>query len=229
MPPGPGAVILLSGGLDSTVSLALSLDEYTPKLALFFDYGQKALAREEDAAAAITDFYHIEMKKVALPWLSGISSSAIIKSDKEIPEYSGAGAKQRLDASRAVWVENRNGIFINISAAFAAASGCAVIVTGFNLEEASTFPDNSASYIEAANRALELGAGADVRVIAPTVSMEKREIAAMGITLDIPWEFLWSCYNADETMCGTCESCVRLRKAIEGTSAAERVRFSREN
>ncbi|MBN2184875.1 MAG: 7-cyano-7-deazaguanine synthase QueC [Candidatus Krumholzibacteriota bacterium] len=224
---GRSAVVLLSGGLDSTVSLAISAEEGIPSLALFFDYNQKALAREERAAVSIAGYYGLEIRKVELPWLGEISSSAIISRTKEIPDYSGSGAEGREDASRSVWVENRNGIFINAAAAFAAAWSCEMIVTGFNREEASAFPDNSFEYLEAANKALRLSVGSPVRVAAPTISMGKKEIVSRGIDLDIPWELIWSCYGDGELMCGICESCVRFQNAVAGSSAEKRVRFSK--
>ena len=226
-PEGKSSLILLSGGLDSTVSLAISAEEDIPALALFFDYHQKALAGEENAVVSIAGYYGLDLKKVRLPWLGEISSSAIIRSGKAIPDYSGSGVEGREDASRAVWVENRNGIFINAAAAFAAAGSCGTIVTGFNIEEASAFPDNSFEYLEAANKALELSVGSAVRVVAPTIYMEKKEIVSRGIDLDIPWELIWSCYGDGDLMCGWCESCVRFQKAIAGTSAEKRVRFSK--
>ncbi len=221
------ALILLSGGLDSAVSLAISEEEYIPSLALFFDYHQKARAKEEKAAFAIARHYGVRIRKVSLPWLGEITSSAIVDESLGIPEYPGQGTCGGEDASRAVWVENRNGIFINAAAAFAASEACSVIVAGFNLDEASAFPDNTREYLDAANRALALSVGSEVKVVAPTILMGKREIVSRGIGLDIPWEMIWSCYGAGGSMCGLCESCVRFRKALSGTSAQDRVRFSK--
>ena len=122
-------------------------------------------------------------------------------------------------------MENRNGILVNIAAALASVNGCEVIVTGFNLEEARTFPDNSREFVEAVNRSMEISVGSPVRVECPTISMDKKEIVTAGLELEIPWELIWSCYRPGITMCGRCESCSRLRMAVERTSAAVRVVF----
>jgi 7-cyano-7-deazaguanine synthase len=126
-----------------------------------------------------------------------------------------------------VWVENRNGVFINIAAAVAEAAGCNFVIAGFNSEEAEQFPDNSAAYLERVNASLELGAGASVRVVSPTLGMRKREIVETGIRLKIPWKDIWSCYRDGPVMCGRCESCRRLARAVSGTAAEAEIRFGK--
>jgi 7-cyano-7-deazaguanine synthase len=110
----------------------------------------------------------------------------------------------------------------------AAAKGCGVVIVGFNREEAQDFPDNGEDFLASVNASLEIGAGAPVRVESPTVALVKREIVARGIGLGIPWTNLWSCYRGGERMCGLCESCGRLRRAIAGTSAEDEVVFERQ-
>lgn len=226
-------MILLSGGLDSTVSLALSLMAYDIDSALFIDYSQLAARREEEAAKAIAGHYGIPFFSIAIPWLGELSSSALTGGDAQIPDYTGraagAGAAPppRPAISEAVWVENRNGIFVNIAAAYAASRGCAAVITGFNREEASTFPDNSPAFVDAVNGALSISTGVPMRVESPTILMEKREIAARGIELEIPWELLWSCYREGGLMCGKCESCVRLMAAVRSTPAEGKIEFAR--
>ena len=211
-----GAVVMLSGGLDSTVSLALALESLTVRKALFFDYRQIPLQRERDASMAIAARYGLGFEEVALHWLGDLSDSGLVRGD--IPDRSPG-------SSDAVRVENRNGIFVNAAAAFAAAAGCGVIIAGFNREEAETFPDNSKVWLEASNTALAIGAGHPVTVESPTIDMDKRRIASEGVRLGIPWELLWSCYRGGDLMCGRCESCSRLKEAVAGTEAERYIRF----
>ena len=217
---------LLSGGLDSTAALALERRAGVPALALFFDYGQKAAVREEEAARAIARHFAVELQRIELPWLGAASSSSLIAGRGEPPRAS----RGDLDGEgpRAVWVENRNGIFIAIGAFMAAERGCERVVVGFNREEAAAFPDNSAEFLRRTNAALELGLRAPVRVESPTLMMTKREIVARALELDLPWHLLWSCYRGGEAMCGECESCLRLARAVGGTAAAAKVRFGKE-
>jgi 7-cyano-7-deazaguanine synthase len=220
------AIILLSGGLDSTVACALAARSLAPQLALFFDYGQHAAAREDAAARGIARHYGVAFERVGLPWLAGAATSSLIAGRGEPPAWDGRPLDDA--APRSVWVENRNGIFISIAAFYAAERGCGAIVVGFNREEAVAFPDNSESYLRRMNDVLELGVRSPVRVESPTLAMTKREIVARALELDVPWHLLWSCYRGADAMCGRCESCLRLARAVEGTPAAAKVRFGKE-
>jgi len=219
-----GAVILLSGGLDSTVALAMSQERFGIETALFIDYGQLGAGREQVAASAVASHYQIPLRVISIPWLGEMSASSLTGAG-EIPDFPDGGGEGLEAVSRSVWVENRNGIIVNIAAALASVLGCEVVITGFNAEEARTFPDNSLEFVEAVNRSLKISAGTPVRVESPTIPMSKREIVEAGIGLGIPWETIWSCYRPGITMCGRCESCSRLRMAVEGTPAAGRVVF----
>ena len=222
---GEGAVILLSGGLDSTVALAMSQELFRIDTALFIDYGQLGAGREQVAASAVASHYQIPLRVISDPVARGDVGFVPYRGRGD-PRFPGWRHGEGLEAvSRSVWVENRNGIIVNIAAALASVLGCEVVITGFNAEEARTFPDNSLEFVEAVNRSLKISAGTPVRVESPTISMSKKEIVAAGIGLGIPWETIWSCYRPGITMCGRCESCSRLRMAVEGTPAAGRVVF----
>jgi 7-cyano-7-deazaguanine synthase len=220
------AVVLLSGGLDSAVSLAMTADVYDVGLSLFFDYGQIPARKEEESSRAFARHYGAAFEKVELEWLGHISSSTITPGGDDTPDYPQEGPSEaQARVSRAVWVENRNGIFINVAAAFAAANGATVIVTGFNSEEAGAFPDNSGEFVDAINRSLAISTGAPVRVESPTLEMQKSEVVERGIELNLPWQYIWSCYRGGERMCGKCESCIRLKNAVGGTHARASVFF----
>jgi 7-cyano-7-deazaguanine synthase len=220
------AVALLSGGIDSAVSLAVASGEYDVILSLFFDYGQIPARREEESSRQFAAHYGTEFEKVELQWLGHISTSTMTPGGEDTPDYPVDGhPDEQARVSRAVWVENRNGIFINVAAAYAAARGATVIVTGFNSEEAGAFPDNSGVFVEAVNGALAISAGAPVRVESPTLAMQKKEVVQRGLELGLPFEHLWSCYRGGERMCGRCESCARLKRAVGGTHARASIFF----
>ena len=146
----PTAVFLLSGGLDSTVSMAIAAERGISGTAVFIDYSQKSTTREEAASGAIASRYGMGLDIVRLPWLGEMSSSGLVmgKTGGEIPDFPLSGDPgDEAAASKAVWVENRNGLFINVAAVFAASRGSATIVTGFNREEAASYPDNSPDFI----------------------------------------------------------------------------------
>jgi 7-cyano-7-deazaguanine synthase len=212
------SIVLLSGGLDSAVSLAQALREGEVKLCLTFDYGQRAAAREIDASSALAVHYGLRHRVVPLPFLKEITNTALVNPQASVPEP-GAEDLDSYDASaesaRSVWVPNRNGIFINIAAGFAESMGAGQVVTGFNAEEAVTFPDNSADYLQAAGRALSYSTLSGIRVLSYTLMLDKAGIVRLGRRLGVPLEKVWPCYLGGERLCGRCESCKRYFRALE--------------
>ena len=89
-----------------------------------------------------------------------------------------------------------------------------MVIAGFNAEEAVTFPDNSPAFISAANKALSYSTLSRVQVLSPTSDLNKTEIVRLGMEIDAPLDLVWSCYEGGEVMCGVCESCMRLRRAL---------------
>ncbi len=211
------SIVLLSGGLDSAVNLAYARQESAVRLCLTMDYGQRAAAKEIGAAAALAAYYNLEHKIIELPFLKQITPTALVDEERAVPRPGPADLDDPVaaaDTAAAVWVPNRNGLFINIAACYAEVLDCALIVTGFNREEAQTFPDNSISFVENINEALACSTRNRVKVISYTQRLDKTDIVRLGQRLGVPWQFVWSCYYGGKTMCGECESCRRFFRAI---------------
>lgn len=209
-------VALLSGGLDSVVSTALARAQHNIGLALTFDYGQRAAAREIASAARFCAHWTMRHEVIRLPWLEAITPTALVRTDQPLPAYTAAAltdAEQQSRSATAVWVPNRNGVFLNIAAAVAEAQQIDWIVTGFNAEEAITFSDNSAAFVEQSNACFRLSTRTHPQVVSYTLAMEKREIAATARRLEIPLDWCWPCYAGGEHWCGHCESCARFQRA----------------
>ncbi|MBI4713074.1 MAG: 7-cyano-7-deazaguanine synthase QueC [Planctomycetes bacterium] len=210
------AIVLLSGGLDSTVALALALRKgISVKEAITFDYGQKSARREIDAARYFCRWSHIKHRAFNLKWLGRLADNPLTSHRKKIPQ------SVSLKASRAVWIPNRNGLFINIAAAIAEANGYKYIITGFNRDEAQHFPDNTMGFVRAINNALGYSTLKKVKVLSPTGRMTKRAIIRWGRRLKVPLERTWSCYDSGARTgeggrkpCGVCASC-RLRETTD--------------
>ncbi len=211
-------IVLLSGGLDSAVNLAQACAEDAVELALTIDYGQKASRCEISASGLLTGHYRVRHEVIELPFLSRITNTALVSLEQEVPVLDSTEL-DRLEITREtaakVWVPNRNGLFINIAAAYAEALGAGEIVVGFNAEEAATFPDNSQDFMTAINRSLAYSTMIGVRVVSFTADMDKPAIVAVGRRLGLPFEYIWSCYHGGEQMCGVCESCRRFYRAID--------------
>lgn len=204
------AVALVSGGLDSAVSLGSAMREMDIRLVLFANYGQRALEPERHAVMGIVSYYGLPLREVSLEWLGEISPTGM----RGVDSRGTAGPEPALDTVEAVWIPNRNGVFLNAAAAFAESYDCGFVVTGFNREEAQEFSDNSEAYVAHVNHGLELSTQNGVKVVSFTQNLDKREILRLGVELGVPLSVIWSCYRAGARMCGGCASCLRLRQAL---------------
>ncbi|MCX5749065.1 MAG: 7-cyano-7-deazaguanine synthase QueC [Candidatus Saganbacteria bacterium] len=217
------SIVLLSGGIDSLVSIAQAKNETEVVLALFFDYGQKALARERQAAEAIAGHYAVPFKPIKLDWLQSITKTALVNKNVQLPVITevtlGRQLEIKQESAKAVWVPNRNAVFISIAASFAEAAAADLIITGFNSEEAATFPDNSLQFVNIENQLLRLSTLNKPKVTSYVQSYNKGGIINMGVKLGVPFDLVWSCYGSGRAgkMCSECESCARSIRALKQT------------
>lgn len=212
------SIILLSGGLDSLVSLGLTKKELNVVLALTFDYGQKSSASEIKASEKICDYYKIEHKVIKLDFLKEITKTSLV-ADNDVP--SGKDLEDENQSAKSVWVPNRNGLFLNIAGCYADSYGFENIIIGANKEEAQTFPDNTKEFIDSVNTEFEYSSLVKPKVVAPLINYNKNDIVMLALSKNIPLELTMSCYNSGGKHCGECESCVRLKHALEVNNAKE--------
>lgn len=213
------AVILLSGGLDSTTVLALARSEGYELNALSFDYGQRH-NHEVDAARRIARHYDVARHEIATIDLRVFGGSALT-SNIEVPK--GRDVKDATDIP-VTYVPARNTIFLSYALAFAEVTAARDIFIGVNALDYSGYPDCRPEYIHAfeqmANLATRLGTeGAPIRIRTPLMSLGKSEIIALGKSLGVDYSLTTSCYDPSEDgeACGECDAC-QLRLA--GFSAA---------
>jgi 7-cyano-7-deazaguanine synthase len=209
-------VVLLSGGLDSVVNLKCALDGGPVRLAITFDYGQAAFINEKQAALRCADRYGIPHRVVQRGWFKSLVPPALgFQSPSPAADEGQAGSRQ--DQLREVWVPNRNCVFISIGAAFAEYLEAQSVVIGLNREEAEVFPDNSVALVEAMNQVLSQSTLSAVRVVTHTGELSKPEIVRLGLDIGAPLELVYSCYRSslEQVMCGNCQSCRRLKKALD--------------
>lgn len=214
---GKSAVVLLSSGLDSSVALAIAREELDVRFALTFDYGQRAAQQEIDRACQMAAHFKVPHRSLILPWFNEFRSNSLVNSEGRLPrpdvDQLSCNTYSKKSA-QAVWVSNRNGVFIECAASFAEEHGVDYVIVGFNKEEAATFPDNSTEYIDAINHALSFSTRGKVSVLSHTSTLDKAEIVAKAKSLNFPFHMLWSCYEGRAQMCGSCESCMRLKRAL---------------
>lgn len=205
------SIVLLSGGLDSLVSLGLKAKELNVKLAITFDYGQKSAKKEIESSKKICEFYGIDHKIIKLDWLRDITQTSLV-SDKEIP--TGKALDDEKESAKSVWVPNRNGLFLNIAGCFADSYGYEYIIIGANKEEAGTFPDNTKEFIDAVNKEFEYSTQNVPKIVTPLINYTKNDIVMHALENNVPLEMAMSCYQDTEGHCGMCESCRRLKNAL---------------
>jgi len=213
------SIITLSGGLDSVVNLYEAFRCSKVVLALTFDYGQRSFRKECAAASYFCEQLNVPHQIIELEWLSRITTSALVNRSAPLP--TSVDLENHLataESAKAVWVPNRNGVFINIAASFAEAMGAGWIVVGWNKEEAATFSDNSGEFVNASNQFLELSTQTQPTIQCWTIEMDKTQILSRALELGIDINNIWPCYESNDELCGVCESCQRFLRAKMASS-----------
>ena len=212
------SVVVLSGGLDSTYNFFQACAAGEVVLALTFDYGQRAAAQEIQAARAICEFKKVRHLVVELPFFKEFTCTSLVNRNAEVP----SGVTVQIDSqsqsektATSVWVPNRNGIFLNVAAGFAEGLGATHVICGFNLEEAQTFPDNSAAFLKSVDQSFSFSTANQIKTHCYSIEMNKTQIVAELLKIDFPIEKIWSCYQNQSKPCGECESCQRLKRALQ--------------
>jgi 7-cyano-7-deazaguanine synthase len=208
------AVILLSGGLDSSTVLYLAKSEGYSCHALSFDYQQRhrrELVSARSIAIAAGTIEHQVVNFDLRLW----GGSALTDDQVALPQDRDLAA---MSASIPVtYVPARNTIFLSFALAYAEAIGAGRVYIGVNALDYSGYPDCRPDYIDAMQSVFQLGTkqgreGNPIEIIAPLINLKKTEIIQLGDRLGVPWVQTWSCYSGDRVPCGVCDSC-QLRLA----------------
>ena len=206
------ALVLFSGGLDSTTCLALAVDKYGKDevLALCISYGQKH-TKELEAARNVAAHYGVSLRTLDLAAIfAGSDCSLLQGSDAEIPKETYAVQLAQTNGKPvSTYVPFRNGLFLSSAASVALSHGCEVIYYGAHSDDAAgnAYPDCSEEFNSAMNTAIRLGSGEQLRIEAPFVSKTKADVVAAGLKLNAPYHLTWSCYEGGDKPCGLCGTC----------------------
>ena len=214
------ALVLFSGGIDSTTCLGLAISKYGKEnvIALSITYGQKH-TKEIEAANAIVQYYGIEKIDLDLSLIFRFSDCSLLKgSDEDIPHESYAQQLEKTNGSPvSTYVPFRNGLFISSAAAIALSRKCSVIYYGAHADDAAgnAYPDCSSVFNNAMNTDVYEGSGKQLKIEAPFVNMTKADVVKIGLELKVPYELTWSCYEGGDKPCGQCGTCIDRAKAFE--------------
>lgn len=214
------ALVLFSGGLDSSVCLGLAVKKYGADqvLALSVYYGQKH-KKEMEASARVAAWYGVRRQVLDLGEIFEGSGCTLLEgAGGEIPheEYS-EQLKKTDGAPVSTYVPFRNGLFLSAAASIALSRGCGVIYYGAHADDAAgnAYPDTSAVFNRAISEAIYLGSGNELRVEAPFIDKSKAQVVAAGLEIGVPFALTWSCYEGHEKACGVCGTCRDRKRAFE--------------
>ncbi len=214
------ALVLCSGGVDSTTLLAMAVGKYGAEnvYALSISYGQRH-EREIDSARKVADHYGVEQRFLDLASIFADSNCSLLShSDEEIPEESYAEQlAENGGGTVSTYVPFRNGLFLSSAASMALSLGCSVLYYGAHSDDwaGSAYPDCSPAFVAAMNEAIVQGTGGELRLEAPFVQSSKADIVRQGLALGVPYELTWSCYEGGDVPCGVCATCIDRVRAFE--------------
>jgi 7-cyano-7-deazaguanine synthase len=221
----PKAVVLVSGGLDSSTVLAMAIAEGYECYTLAFDYGQRHRAELMAAQKVSQQFGASEHKVIRLD-LSSIGGSALTDKSIDVPE-------ERSEGIPITYVPARNTVFLSIALGWAEVLGANDIFIGVNAVDYSGYPDCRPAYIDAyekmANLATQVGVeGHKLTIRTPLMDLSKSEIIAKGLALGVDYSLTVSCYQADDNglACGKCDSCYLRRQGFIGQGVSDPTRYA---
>lgn len=205
------AIVLLSGGMDSTVLVGHLLEIGHTVDTLALDYGQRH-RRELTAAADVAGHYGVRFDVVDLTAVGRMLTGSAL-TDPNIPVPHGHYAHESM---RATVVPNRNAILVMAAAGVAVARHAQYVATAVHAGDHPIYPDCRPDFITAVDQTVRLATAGygDVHVVAPFVWYTKAQIAALGARLGAPFGKSWSCYEGGDTHCGRCGTCVERREAF---------------
>ncbi len=213
MKKNKSAVVLLSGGLDSTVTCYYAKSLGYKVFALNFDYSQRHKV-ELKKAKLIARKLNIPftLVKVDFPW----KNSALLNKAIALPKN--RNIKNIPKEIPITYVPARNIIFLSIAMGFAESIEADAIFIGANALDYSGYPDCRPKFFKAMARALSLGTKMglkkNIRILTPLIDLSKADIVRMGIKLNVPFGMTWSCYSGGKSPCRKCDSCLLREKGF---------------
>jgi 7-cyano-7-deazaguanine synthase len=211
------AVVLLSGGMDSSVCAALATRDHDAA-ALHISYGQRTEERERDSFQRICDRLAIHERLIVRnEALTLIGGSALTDERIAVPESNSLG--QDIPVT---YVPFRNAHFLAVAVSWAEVLGASKIFIGAVEQDSSGYPDCRPAYYEAFNQVIRAGTKeGGIEVVTPLIAMRKSAIVRLGLELGAPFDLTWSCYSREDRACGVCDSCVLRLRAFHEAGAVD--------
>ena len=204
------AIVLLSGGLDSTTVLAYALDKGYDVIALSFDYGQRH-KKELENGKMVAEYYNVDRKVFKID-LTQTGGSALTDNNIQVPQRK----LEEIVSIPSTFVPSRNMIFLSIASSYAYVNRIDNIFIGVNAIDYSGYPDCRPEFITSMQDSINKALLRDIKIHAPLIDLSKKEIVELGMKLKAPLHLTHSCYEGREKACGMCDSCqLRLKGFME--------------
>jgi 7-cyano-7-deazaguanine synthase len=221
------AVVLLSGGLDSTTAAYLAKSKDYDIYAITFDYGQRH-DKEINCAKKIADAIGVKEHIIVKTNMDAWGGSALTDKNIKVPE----GDEHRKDIP-ITYVPARNMIFLAYAASYAEKIESQDIFIGVSEVDYSGYVDCRQEFIESMEIAINLGTvcgavqGKKIKIHAPFMHMTKTEEVKLGMSLGAEYSNTWTCYNGDDLACGKCDSCLLRIKAFKNAGFEDPIRYDK--
>ncbi len=221
------AVVLLSGGLDSSTTLGAADEEHEELHALTFLYGQKH-DREIRSAKKLAEHYSVEEHKFLDIPLSDVGRSSLLQGGEDIPDHEEDNIGEDIPST---YVPARNIIFLSYALSYAESIDADAIYIGATARDYSGYPDCRPEFYEAFEQMAAKGTkrgveGDPVFIRYPLIDLTKGEIVEKAYELDVPLELTWSCYRGKEKACGECDSCKLRLKGFKEAGIEDPVEYA---
>ena len=225
------ALVLFSGGLDSSTALAMAVESYGKDnvIALSITYGQKHI-KEIESSKAVANYYGVEHIYMDLSKVFEYSNCSLLEKNEfaKIPEGEYSDQLNKLhNNTLSTYVPFRNGLFLSAAASIAISKDCDIIYYGAHKDDAAggAYPDCSEEFTKAMRDAIYLGSGKKVDLVGPFVGINKAGIVKIGLELNVPYHLTWSCYNGHDKACGKCGTCIDRIKAFEANGVKDPIEY----
>ncbi|WP_084006484.1 7-cyano-7-deazaguanine synthase QueC [Guptibacillus hwajinpoensis] len=218
------AVIVLSGGLDSTTCMGMAKEKGYELYPITFHYGQKH-NREVEQAKKVAEYYDApDHRIVNISFLNQIGGSALTDDSIDVP------SDMDEDEIPVTYVPARNMIFLSLASAYAEVIGAEAIYIGVSAVDYSGYPDCRPEFIQSMNETVNLATkagatGSEMKIETPLIDMTKADTVKEGLRLNVPYELTTSCYNGEEEACGECDSCRLRLKGFEEARAVDPIPY----
>ena len=216
------AVVLLSGGMDSSVCAALAVRDHTAA-AVHISYGQRTEERERQSFLAICQRLKIHDRlMIRNDALRAIGGSALTDESIPVPDAETLGHNIPV-----TYVPFRNSHFLAVAVSWAEVLGAEKVYIGAVEPDSSGYPDCRPAYYKAYNEVVKAGTKeGKIEIVTPLIAMRKAEIVRLGLELGAPFDLTWSCYSREDQACGVCDSCVLRLRAFDAAGVRDPIPYA---